>query len=172
MTSRHFCTGLIDSEAAEIVAKRHGIEAHDYEQLSEFVNDDDEFECEGCGGIVRLKAKAFWQSGGYYEPYDGSSYGSPSCASLMWQSKPGSVSDWLERLGWYMGNWAGEYFEAGPLVWIRRSGPDKGESFCHGPIIAREGGPSYRRDLARARKLAKEFRAVRREVKREKKNEG
>lgn len=169
---RRYCSGTLDSEAAELVAQRVGLRAQEHESLIPYINEGDGFECEGCGDIVRHGAKAFWKPGGGEYYYEGSSYGSHACASLMWQSHPGTIGDWLERLGWEFGGWSGTYFaEKGErYIWFKRA-EDPDDDCAVGPIIAREGGTSYRCDLARARKLAKETRAMKRGIRRAEREE-
>lgn len=162
---RRYCSGTLDSEAAELVARRVGLPEQVYSGVSECdFPADNEDECEGCGHPIRPGSKVYWRSTSCEYYYEGSYYGSPACGT-SWQAHPGTPQDWLERIGWCL-DLEGRRRRKQRLIWVKRDAPkdDPDLHFC-GHIIAREGGPSYRRDLARARKLAKETRAVKRELK-------
>ena len=88
-------------EAANMVALQQGLPALqcDGGEECEFTADDDS-DCPGCNRPFRFGAK-LWGCQISYEYDEWEYYCSPACASGI--NQPGSVTDFLERMGWT--NW-------------------------------------------------------------------
>lgn len=172
MSKGKYCTGAEDYALASRIAVNAGCEEgaelgsmDECEWRADGVND----ECHGCGRLIRKGRPVFWEPGGGESPDDGSYYGSAACFASAWMATPGSWPFFMECMGWELEpinpnsrakrNWG--------WIWTLR-GPSA-SCFGRGRVIARgderekQGpGPTFRRDLALARRLAKVFRSERR----------
>jgi len=174
-----FCTGASDFDLANCITAKAGLTPIDLGpamdtcvHCADGVND----ECEGCGKLIRKGEPIFWQDGPPEYPHDGSVYGSLPCASSGWAPYPGTWQWFLECLGWELDveddRFEGRKGRYQRWWWVLREPlDDEGESphwprrsiIAVGSVGANNGpGPSFRKALALARKLAKEFRRQRR----------
>ena len=163
-----FCTGTSDFLLANRVAVAAGLSPYEVgpdletcTSLADGIND----ECEGCGKLIGKGAPIYWVGGSYEYPDDGSYMGSMACAAHSWMSTPGTWQWFLECMGWcFEDERPGKFF--GPYQWVLYERDPDDEcgriAIAVGTVGAKQGpGPTFRKHLALARKLAKRFRSSR-----------
>lgn len=171
MSRGKYCMGVEDFALASRVAQEAGLEAPSLGSMETctWTSDGEEDGCEGCGKIIPKGNAVYFQSGSYEYPDDGSYYGSPACATGMHMAYPGSFQFFLECMGWMLEPETPDRAEWKWIWTLREKNAEDRGIYWERPIISRgsvgkKDGPSptFRKHLALARKLAKEFRRMRR----------